>query len=710
MQLWNDLRYSIRRFARTPLSTVALVLTIGLGIGGNAAVDGFIRGLSTVTPASEVTPEMASGLARISALLRSVAAAVFVIACANVSSLLLARAAARARETSVRVALGATRTQLTRQLLADSMVVAVTGGAIGVLLTAWTAMLVPVLFFEQDAEQLVFAPDATRIVLIVAIGMLLTMASGALPLFELRHDQPSRVLQRESVGSSKGMRLLRTSLVTMQLAMCCVLIVAMGVLVQGLDAALQTRVTHRLGTPILVTTQAQLFDSPFETAEVGLAYFQRLERAARAAGPFFDAVWVARPPGSRPSLQRARIEPPNLPTREVTLDTVALTPDLLRGITLPPVRGRMFGRGNLERCAIAVVNEQAANILFDGDPVGRQVVDPSGQRVEIIGVVSTLPARADDVVPPRIFFDAVTRDIPLRHTGPSTFRVPILPEAGDARIETNAVSTNYFSAMNLPAVAGRMLSEDDGLGKCRVGVINQEAANRYFGGHALGGAVIDADGRRTEVVGVASTPLLRATQQEAAPTMFTSMMQDFAPRMSMMLGTRTAVDDTLASVRRQVAAVGGGADRQHDVVRTLESYLAATALAPERIATTLTAAAAAIAIGLGILGLSGAMADAARMRRRETALRVALGAPPWRIAGQVLADGLRLAAGGWMVGVVAAYFVARWVTQITGNEQSIPWSVWVMAPGALVAAVAMASVFPARDAMAVDPLSLLRNK
>jgi hypothetical protein len=369
----------------------------------------------------------------------------------------------------------------------------------------------------------------------------------------------------------------------------------------------------------------------------------------------------------------------------------------------------MFGRGNVERCAVAVVNEQAADMLFDGDPVGRRVTDASGQHVEIIGVVSTLPPRAGAIVPPAIFFDAVTHDTPLQQTGPSAFRVSILPDAAEATIETNPVSVNYFSAMNLPLLSGRALTEDDVLGDCRVGVLNQEAADRYFGGHALGGAVIDGEGRRTEIVGVTSTRRLRATQREAAPTMFMSMRQHFEPRMSMLLGARTVVDDTLVSVRRQVAAVDGGADREHDVVRTLESYLAATALAPERIATTLTAAAAAIALGLGILGLSGAMADAARMRRRETALRVALGAPAWRIAGQVLADGIRLAASGLMAGAAAAFFVSRWVTQITGNEQSIPGWVLLLAPAILVAAVGIASVFPARDAMAVDVLGILRK-
>jgi hypothetical protein len=708
MSIWNDLRYSIRSFSHTPLSTVALVLTIGLGIGGNAAVDGFIRGLSTVTSTNEATPEMVSGLARINALLRAVATAVFVIACANVASLLLSRASARSRQTSVRVALGASRVQLTRQLLADSMVVAVAGGAAAALLTAWATMLVPVLFFEEDAEQLVFAPDAAGILLIIAVGMTLTMASAAPPLFDLRHDQPGRVLHKENTRSSTRMRALRTTLVVMQLALCFVLVVSMAVLVQGLDAALETRVTHRLGTPILVTTQARAVDSPFETAKIGIEYFQRVEKAARAAAPIFDAAWVSRPPGSRLSSQPVRIELPSLPTRELTLEVVVLTPELLDGIRLPPVRGRMFGRGDIERCAVAVVNEQAADALFGGDPVGRRVTDASGHHVEIIGVVTTLPASVDEVVPPKIFFDAVTRETPFQQTGPSTFRVPILSETAEVRIESNAVSSNYFSAMNLPLTSGRTLSEDDGPGKCRAGVINEVAADRYFGGHALGGAVIDGDGRRTEIVGIVSTPLLRATHREAQPTVFTSMNQDFVPRMTMLLGTPISTDDTLASVRRRVDAVGGG-DRFPAVVRTLDSHLASTALAPERIATTLTAAAAAIAIGLGMLGLSGAMADVVRMRRREIALRVALGAPAWRIAGRVIADGARLAAGGLMIGAVAALFVVRWVTRITGSEQSVPWSVWMIAAAALVAAVVVASVFPARDAMAVDPLSLMRK-
>ena len=123
------------RLARTPVWTFTLVLTIALGIASNASVDGFVRGLQS--PESEWPPEALAGIERIGQLLRSAAIAVFVIACANVATFLLARASARSRETAVRVAIGAGRSQLVRQVLADSVLVSVLGAVAGAILAFW---------------------------------------------------------------------------------------------------------------------------------------------------------------------------------------------------------------------------------------------------------------------------------------------------------------------------------------------------------------------------------------------------------------------------------------------------------------------------------------------------------------------------------------------------------------------------------------------
>jgi len=113
-----------------------------------------------VVPYAGMTPEMAEDLSRVGTLLSFAAVLVFFIACVNVASFLLGRASARSQETSVRVALGASRCQLTQGLLADSLVISAAGGALGGLLAMWISRVLPALLFEQDATRLVAASDA----------------------------------------------------------------------------------------------------------------------------------------------------------------------------------------------------------------------------------------------------------------------------------------------------------------------------------------------------------------------------------------------------------------------------------------------------------------------------------------------------------------------------------------------------------------------
>ena len=119
----------------------------------------------------------------------------------------------------------------------------------------------------------------------------------------------------------------------------------------------------------------------------------------------------------------------------------------------------------------------------------------------------------------------------------------------------NVVSRSYFDAMDLSPIAGKIFPDDPAPGSCRTGVINKEAAELYFGNNAVGGAVIDFAGRRTEIVGVVQAPLLRASLRRVAPAIYVPAAQDFLPRMTLILSAREVDDAMLAAVRRRLDGV-----------------------------------------------------------------------------------------------------------------------------------------------------------
>lgn len=656
----------------------------------------------TILAYTGMAPAMADGLARIGTLLEWAAGFVFFIACVNVASFLMGRATLRSRETSIRVAIGASRARLGQAVAADSLVICAVGGALSLLFAFWTSQVVPALLFERDAQLLVLAPNLGSIASASTVGLAIILVCGLLPMLEIPYDRPATVLVREGAGPSRASRAVRSGLVTGQMAGCCLLVGCTGFLYGSFRASLETGTLHRLGHPILATVQAH------PDVAVDVRYFQRVEQAAGALGGLSPMAWTGLLPGGGPAWQSFRIEPRGLPLREVTMDAGPLTPEVMARLSLPPKSGRLFGLAD-RACPAAIVNEEAAAALFGDDTAGRAIYDAAGTPINVIGVVAPRKRSGSAHASPAIYFDSMSGGRrPAVQVAGAHFSAPAASPLERVELNRNVVSPGYFAAMGLSLVAGRLFPERPAAGECRLAVVNQEAADLYFGGGAVGAAIIDDAGRRTAIVGIVHAAPLGTFERRLEPTVYFPMAQDCLPTMTLILGAGVADAHVLAGVLQAVEAVPGRGPSS-PTVKTLATQLSQTALAPLHIATAIVGACAATALLLGVLGLYGTLNDAARARRRDLAIRIALGAGRRHVVGEVLRAGGRLAGAGALAGLAGSLVLAQLLPHVAAGIGAPESWVWMAGPVVLAAAVAAAGILPSRRALMADPLRILRH-
>ena len=135
-----------------------------------------------------------------------------------------------------------------------------------------------------------------------------------------------------------------------------------------------------------------------------------------------------------------------------------------------------------------------------------------------------------------------------------------------------------------------------------------------------------------------------------------------------------------------------------------------TSLGPERVATALVAVSAGIALALAIVGVYAVMADSVREKKREIALRLALGAQARRIVAEVLRGGLRIAGAGAIAGTALSWLAVEGLTRAAPGFAAPAIWMWLACPVALIAVVTFAGILPARYALAIDPLTLMREE
>ena len=196
----------------------------------------FLEGRLTVEDASRGHSNLRGQITTPLMILMAVAGAVLLIVCANVANLLIARGAARHRELALRLAVGASRSQIVRLLLVESLVLAVAGAALGLLLASWGASLLLSFFTTPDSPLAVTAEPDARILLFTSLLAVATaMLSGVIPAFRSTHVDLAPTLKGSGGGVVAEQPRLRKTLVVAQVALSFLLLIGAGLFLRSLQ-------------------------------------------------------------------------------------------------------------------------------------------------------------------------------------------------------------------------------------------------------------------------------------------------------------------------------------------------------------------------------------------------------------------------------------------------------------------------------------------
>ena len=274
-------------------------------------------------------------------------------------------------------------------------------------------------------------------------------------------------------------------------------------------------------------------------------------------------------------------------------------------------------------------------------------------------------------------------------------------------IQRHHISDDYFKAMRIPVLAGRVFGPGDRQGSQPVVVINEEFARRAWPGQQAVGKALRFGQTEVPVVGVVANVRQGGLSEPVEPAMYLPALQQFRSRMTIVVRTSGDPLQYADTIRRLIWSKNP--DQTITSVTTLDAVIGG-AVARPRLLAWLLGVFGTIGLTLGALGISGVLAFAVSQRRREIGVRVALGAPPRSVLLLIVSQGMLLAAIGVVIGVFGAAILTRSMESVLfGIEPSDPWTL-AQVVGVLLGAAALASWLPARRALAIDPVAALRSE
>jgi predicted permease len=518
------------------------------------------------------------------------------IACVNVASLFLSRGAARATELAVRSALGSPRRRLVRQLLAESLVLAMAGGLAGLVL-AWAvsdalvllapAGLLPDAYTTLDARVFTFA---------FAAALLSGVFFGVVPALRFTRPGLESVLREggRSGAAGRAEGRARSVLVVAEFSLALVLLIGAGVLIASFDRL--RNVELNIEPDDVLTFETHLPFARYADAEARARFHVEFERR------------IARIPGV-----------------------------LAAGAT-----SRLPGTGQYHRWG-------TRRVIGDGEGT---------------------------------FLGANQR----------------------------VVEGDFFAALGIPLLSGRVFGPEDRVDATRAAVVNQSLARALFDDENPLGQRITTAGNELTIIGVVADVPIDA-RGEVAPKVYHSHTQFAADRnwaLTQVVKLRDAASTSsvLASAARELAGID--AELVIYEPRALTDVIG-RGVQQERFAMLLLAAFAALAVLLASVGIYGVLAYAVSRRRAEIGIRMALGATTSDVQRMIVGQGIRLAAFGILFGVAGALVLTRGLRSLVfGVSVTDPW-IFLTCAAALTFIAVAASALPSFVATRVNPVESFRQ-
>lgn len=390
---------------------------------------------------------------------------VLLIACANVASLLLTRSLSRQKEVAIRTALGATRGRVIRQLLTESMLLSLVGGAAGVLIAYWGVDALIATLPQAQLSALPFLNslriDSNILLFSFGLSLLTGLVFGLAPALQSSRPDLNEVLKEggRSSGVSSSHR-LRSLLVTTEIALAVVLLIGAGLMMKSLLHLLQSNIGFNAQNVLTMTVV--LPAGKYSEASRQVMFYDQLGERVRSIPGVSGSGTVNILPLQSGNTTRFFVEgdPVPQPGQEIEANIRVTNESYFQTLGVPLIAGRMFDdRDNSNGPGVVIIGKSVADRVFAGrDPIGRKLVYTSiqGPPDTVVGVVGDVKVTGlDEAIRPVLYYPF--RQLPSMGTN-LVVRTSADPSAlaGTLRNEIRALEpeTAIFNVRSMEEVIG----------------------------------------------------------------------------------------------------------------------------------------------------------------------------------------------------------------------------------------------------------------